>query len=257
MYNDAGRAEMAYPVSERLLSSRTVQKGLSFRLLPFQILLIVISAVNGIVDSLNASNAIEKEAMSANGLYRPMKHFLYAASIILLNGSQGRYLEKDRNHIQSVFSVTLLASSLLSLLIIMLLVLSASLDLTCFCIRRDGSSGAQCVYLRIECGNPCLIDRPAVVCILPLEDQTKRSMAASIACFIECQGISGSESAGFERTDDAHITCMAATSVLRYDPGRRMTCEGLCRNTQTKQPADWISGLFSILKMMEKRSLIV
>ena len=34
--------------------------GLFFRLLPYQVLLIVISAVNGIVDSLFASNLIEK-----------------------------------------------------------------------------------------------------------------------------------------------------------------------------------------------------
>ena len=68
-----------------------------FRLLPYQVLLIVISAVNGIVDSLYASNAIEegKSAMSAIGLFGPFNHFLYAASILFVSGSQmlyGRYL---------------------------------------------------------------------------------------------------------------------------------------------------------------------
>ena len=68
----------------RLLSS------LFFRLLPYQILLIVISAVNGIVDSLYASNGIEngKAAMSAIGLFGPFNHFLYAASMMLVSGSQ-------------------------------------------------------------------------------------------------------------------------------------------------------------------------
>ncbi len=42
--------------------------GLFFRLLPYQILLCVINAVNGIVDSLFASNAIGQGAMSAIGL---------------------------------------------------------------------------------------------------------------------------------------------------------------------------------------------
>ena len=37
--------------SRRLLSNRALQTGVFFRLLPYQILLIVISAVNGIVDS--------------------------------------------------------------------------------------------------------------------------------------------------------------------------------------------------------------
>ena len=50
--------------------------GLFFRLLPYQILLIVINAVNGIVDSLYASNAIGSASMSAIGLYGPLNHFL-------------------------------------------------------------------------------------------------------------------------------------------------------------------------------------
>jgi hypothetical protein len=44
--------------------------NLSFRLLPIQILLAAVSAVNGIVSSLFASNFIGTEAMSAIGLYR-------------------------------------------------------------------------------------------------------------------------------------------------------------------------------------------
>ena len=54
------------PVSDYHLLAR-----LFFRLLPYQILLIVINAVNGIVDSLVASNVVGTEAMSAIGLYTP------------------------------------------------------------------------------------------------------------------------------------------------------------------------------------------
>ena len=84
-------AKKRNPAEFRLLS------GLFFRLLPYQVLLIVINAVNGIVDSLYASNAIEegKSAMSAIGLFGPFNHFLYAASILFVSGSQmlyGRYL---------------------------------------------------------------------------------------------------------------------------------------------------------------------
>ena len=77
------------------LSDRRLLTGLFFRLLPFQVLMIVISAVNGIVDSLYASNVIGKTAMSAIGLFGPLNHFLYAASIVFVSGSQilyGRYL---------------------------------------------------------------------------------------------------------------------------------------------------------------------
>lgn len=70
--------------------------GLFFRLLPFQVLLIVINAVNGIVDSLYASNAIGKSAMSAIGLFGPFNHFLYAASMLFVSGSQMLYGNRKR-----------------------------------------------------------------------------------------------------------------------------------------------------------------
>ena len=72
-------------------SDHKLLTGLFFRLLPFQVLLIVISAVNGIVDSLYASNVIGKSAMSAIGLFGPLNHFLYAASIMFVSGSQVLY----------------------------------------------------------------------------------------------------------------------------------------------------------------------
>ena len=91
----------------------TLLTKLFFRLLPYQILLIVINAVNGIVDSLYASNAIGKTAMSAIGLFGPFNHFLYAASIVFVSGSQilyGRYLAKDRDKIGGLITANLLVS---------------------------------------------------------------------------------------------------------------------------------------------------
>ncbi len=91
---------------------------LFFRLLPYQILLIVISAVNGIVDSLYTSNSIGQSAMSAIGLFGPFNHFLYAASIVFVSGSQilyGRYLAKDRDKIGGLIAANLLVSGGLAL----------------------------------------------------------------------------------------------------------------------------------------------
>ncbi len=133
LFSDKGKRDPENSPSGRLSSKRALETGLFFRLLPYQILLIVISAVNGIVDSLYASNAIGKEAMSAIGLYGPLNHFLYAASIMLVSGSQmlyGRYLAKDRKRIQSIFSVTLFVSVMLSLFTVLVLVIGASLRWT-------------------------------------------------------------------------------------------------------------------------------
>ena len=71
------------PVSCDKLLSR-----LYFRLLPYQVLMLVINAANGIVDSLFASNVVGKTAMSAIGFYSPLNHFLFALSIMLVSGSQ-------------------------------------------------------------------------------------------------------------------------------------------------------------------------
>lgn len=51
--------------------------------------MIAISAVNSIIDSLYASNAIGETSMSAMGLFAPINHFLYAASMMLVSGSGG------------------------------------------------------------------------------------------------------------------------------------------------------------------------
>ena len=66
---------------DQLTSDYRLLSRLFFRLLPYQILLIVINAVNGIVDGLFASNAIGTDAMSAIGLYAPMNHFGKRAGI--------------------------------------------------------------------------------------------------------------------------------------------------------------------------------
>ena len=84
---------------------------LFFRLLPYQILLIVINAVNGIVDSLYASNMIGQSAMTAIGLFGPFNHFLYAASIVFVSGSQilyGRYRIANEISYQNLLGMNVL-----------------------------------------------------------------------------------------------------------------------------------------------------
>ena len=100
---------------------------LFFRLLPYQVLLIVINAVNGIVDGLVASNAVGAGAMNAIGLYTPMTHFLFALSITMVSGSQllyGLYLANKPEAIQGVFSVDLLLSGAVSALAAAAVILS-------------------------------------------------------------------------------------------------------------------------------------
>ena len=156
-------------------------------MLPYQVLLIVISAVNGIVDSLYASNVIGKAGMSAIGLFGPMNHFLYAMSIMFVSGSQilyGRYLARDRQKIHGLFSVNVLISTGLALLTSLLLVLGVVTGATRILIDQEPDLGMLNDYILGQViGIPALVLGQQLFAFLSLENQTKRTMTASIVCF--------------------------------------------------------------------------
>lgn len=161
--------------------------GLFFRLLPYQILLIVISAVNGIVDSLYASNMIGKTAMSAIGLFGPLNHFLYAASIMLVSGTQilyGRYLAKDREKIHGLLTVNLIVTGGLALLTSLLLALGVLTGATGILVSQEPDLQMLNQYILGQAiGIPALLLGQQLFAFLSLENQSKRTMAASISCF--------------------------------------------------------------------------
>ena len=165
--------------------------GLFFRLLPYQVLLIVIGAVNGIVDSLYASNMLGKNAMSAIGLFGPFNHFLYAASIMLVSGSQilyGKYLARDRNRIHGLFTADLVIAAGISLLTSLILILGALTGATRLMVSADTDPEVlnqfnQYIYGQ-AIGIPALVLGQQLFSFLSLENQTKRTMVASIACFV-------------------------------------------------------------------------
>lgn len=107
-----------------------------FRLLPVQILLAAVSAVNGIVSSFFASNYVGVDAMSAVGLYSPVNMLLTAISTMLMGGSAiiyGRYMGRgERGKLQNVFSLDIILSLLIAGLFVLLFVLCGLLDLTGF-----------------------------------------------------------------------------------------------------------------------------
>ena len=109
---------------------------LLFRLLPIQILLAAISAVNGIVSSFFASNYIGVAAMSAVGLYAPINMLITSISIILVGGSVilcGKYMgQNQQEKLQNVFSLNLALSVLIALVFTVLFVVLSVFDLTGF-----------------------------------------------------------------------------------------------------------------------------
>ncbi len=173
---------------EHVLSDKKLLTGLFFRLLPYQVLMIVINAVNGIVDSLYASNALGKSAMSALGLFAPFNHFLYAASILLVGGSQilyGRYISRDRNRIHSVFTMTLLVATIVSVVTSIAMVIGALTGATRVFVDQEPDLTMFNHYLLGQSiGIPALVLGQQLFAFLSLENQTKRTTVASVSCLI-------------------------------------------------------------------------
>ena len=176
--------------TKQTASEYKLLSGLFFRLLPYQVLLIVISAVNGIVDSLFASNAIKEgvTAMSAIGLFGPINHFLYALSMMLVSGTQmlyGRYLAKDREKIHGLFSANLLSSLGVSLLTAGLLALGVVTGATRVLVQDPAVLTMLNGYILGQAvGIPALVVGQQLFAFLSLENQKTRTMAASLVCFV-------------------------------------------------------------------------
>lgn len=161
--------------------------GLFFKLLPYQVLLLIITAVNGMVDSLYASNMIGKSAMSAIGLFGPLNHFLYAASIMFVSGSQvlyGRYLARDRGRINHLFTVTLIVSGGLGVLTSVLLVIGVQTGATGILVHDPQDLQMLNEYITGQViGIPALILGQQLFSFMSLENRRKWTMTASIICF--------------------------------------------------------------------------
>ena len=162
--------------------------GLFFRLLPYQVLLLIITSINGIVDTLYASNLIGETAMGAIGLFGPLNHFLYAASVTFVSGSQvlyGRYLARDRSKIHRLFTVTLVISGLLSLLTSLLLTVGVFTGATRLLVDTQPDLDILDQYILGQViGIPALILGQQLFSFMSLENRQKWTMTASIICFV-------------------------------------------------------------------------
>ena len=162
---------------------------LYFGLLPYQVLLLIINAMNGIIDSLFASNFIGKTAMSAIGLYSPITHLLFAVSIVLVSGSQllaGEAMGRNQTEeVHRVFSTDVVTAVIISLISSGLLILFSVTGITNFLVSSQPERDAVKMYVIGQSfGIPALVLGQQLFAFLSMENQTKRTTTASIACII-------------------------------------------------------------------------
>ena len=162
---------------------------LLFRLLPVQVLLAAVGAVNGIVSSFFASNYVGIDAMSAVGLYAPINMMITAISTILVGGSVilcGKYLgQNQQEKTQNVFSLDLMATTLIGIAFIILFIVLAVFDLTGF-ITRDAA--VRPLFNRYLLGQAIgvipLMFGNSFASFLSLENMKRRTLVATVAYII-------------------------------------------------------------------------
>ena len=107
---------------------------LLFRLLPVQILLSSIGAINGIVTGIFASNYVGEAAMSAVGLYGPINQLVSSVSTMLMTGAVvicGKYMGRNQvDQMQNVFTLDILLCTIVSVVDGAVLIVMGVFDLT-------------------------------------------------------------------------------------------------------------------------------
>ena len=158
---------------------------LMLRLLPIQILLSMVGAVNGIVSSFFASNYVGIDAMSAVGLFAPIGMLIAACSSLLAGGSTilcGRYLGRnEQDKVQNVFSLNLLISLAVAALFTALFLVLSLFDLTGLFTRDEAIRPLFNRYLLGQViGIIPLVLGNQLPDYLSMENMQRRAMAASI-----------------------------------------------------------------------------
>lgn len=166
-------------------ANRRMITRLMFRLLPVQILLAAVGAVNGIVSSFFASNYVGIDAMSAVGLYSPITLLITAVSTMLVGGTVilcGKYIgQNDQGKLQDTFSLNLAVTTLISALITAAFLLLGSFDLTGFLSHDEAVRPLFNRYLLGQAVGvfPLLLGNQ-LTSFLSMENKGRRTTAASL-----------------------------------------------------------------------------
>ena len=166
-----------------------VISGIFYRLLPVQILLMVLSSINTIIDGLFASNCISLVAMDATGLFAPVNGVISAIGAVMLGGSQilcGNFMGKNQDEATNgVFSLDM----------VVITVLGAILTLTCLFFSSPlalllGAKGAVADELALYIWGisfgfvPMMISSTQLSAFLQMENEQKRTYIGIAAMMV-------------------------------------------------------------------------
>ena len=162
---------------------------LMFRLLPVQILLYAVGAVNGIVSSYFATNYVGIDAMTAVGIYSPLGMLVTSVGTIFIGGSTilcGKFMGQNaQKKMQNVFSLNLALSLLVAFLFIVVFLVLGIFDLTAFLTRDPVVRPIFNIYLIGQAIGiiPQMLGN-SFAAFLSIENKGRRTTIASITYII-------------------------------------------------------------------------
>ena len=165
---------------------------LYFRLLPMQVLLAVITAVNALVSGLFASNFIGEDALSAVGLYNPLNFLVTAVSLVLMGGSQiicGKLMANHKiDEMRSVFSLDIVATLIFGVVLGGSILASIAAGLTPLFAPGNVSAGVLGAFKEYLIGQAAgivpLVLGQQLFAFLSIERENRRSVAAILASIV-------------------------------------------------------------------------
>ncbi|MBQ7463313.1 MAG: ATP-binding protein [Lachnospiraceae bacterium] len=160
---------------------------LYMKLLPMQIVLVIIGGSNSIIDNAFAGNLIGADAMAVTGFFSPVVFFLNAVNALIFGGAQvlcGRYLGKKMvERTRSFFTLDMIMMMIIS---VALLVASEFFSLNvAAALGAEGTiAGELAAYIRgFALGLPFFCMGTQFAAFLQLEHQEKRSYTAVAVMF--------------------------------------------------------------------------
>ncbi len=174
-------------MSKKQLSQPEIIPRLYLKLLPVQIILVIIGGANSIIDNGFAGNLISRQAMAVTGLFSPVIFLLGGVSALIFGGAQvlcGKYLgRKMAERTRSIFSLDMIIMIILS--VVLLIVCEFfSVPIAMSLGAKDTLAPQLASYIRgFALGLPFFCLGTQFTAFLQLEHQEKRSYAAVVIMF--------------------------------------------------------------------------
>ena len=160
---------------------------LYMKLLPMQIILVIIGGVNIIIDNAFAGNLIGTQAMAVTGLFSPVTNLLAGINALIFGGAQvlcGKYLGKKMvERTRSIFSLDMIIMMITSA-VLLFVCESFSANIAAALSNEDALVTELASYIRgYAIGLPFYCLGTQFTAFLQLEHQEKRSYTAIVAMF--------------------------------------------------------------------------